>query len=249
MATKKRARRKVRRNADDNLRKLERKAIVGSPREIADYWLACLRAGELPKHNYVLPITGSKVWTMHVEYVQLVEGTPWRDLPPRVIDQTFSNQYEVILPGGHTSYVKSLKEALEALLARPNPPKQRRKNADDRLRKLERAASATSDPTAKKTALLEYWRAMLQAGQVPPPTLVLDRTQLWVLPDSSPEGRYGPNSHVTLLLFSPEYGAPGAKLTLHTNLQDDRFYGSVETAKLMLPKFLKSLVEDTLHDA
>lgn len=251
------ATRRRRKNADNDIRKLERRSLDGSPREIADYWLACLRAGELPKHNFYLPISKNKVWTLHIqEYMDKVNKVTWRELPIRVIENAqypSRARYEV-LRGPLATYFPTLKEALELLLApestKENPPKHRRKNADDRLRRLERA-TYDSDPAARKTALLEYWRAMLQAGQVPPPTLEISpRHKLWALPNSASDGmsgRAGPNSHVSLLLFDPQYGAPGAKLTLHTQLQNDRFYGSVQHVQKMLLKFLASLVEDTLH--
>lgn len=191
---KRRIARLTRKNADDKLRKLERQAASGEPADIAAYWRACLKAGKIPEATtyiqddeieYKIP-----VWTLFPK--QYVSTKARKDLPPRIlgyneyvvadpnIDISLYEYIEPIASSGPgrvtTSFEfkhRELPLALQKLIDVWDVERARwenpiRKNADDRLRRLERAA-ASQDPES----LISYWRACIKANVKPNYTVVI----------------------------------------------------------------------------
>lgn len=113
-------RRTKRRNSDDRLRRLERKARDGTPSEIADYWRACIKAGITPPPNFIWN-PDRVVWTLYpVGYPHYDDddNRGWR----RVVKE--GNQVTLISnvedKTTHTwEYFPTVNEALLALLEMP----------------------------------------------------------------------------------------------------------------------------------
>lgn len=172
----------IRRNADDKLRKLERASHEG-PVAKAAYWRALLQAGRIPEPTKDETKNGrrSRFWLLNVHpglncLVSLYTGSRkhWED----------EDSIYLLCKGNYAEATKAFGEDVEKLLPKylmalldeydqvrvENPPGRRprakRSNADDRLRKLERAAKAPGASDMDKAA---YWRASLQAGIIPEP--------------------------------------------------------------------------------
>lgn len=139
--------------SDSKLRQLERKAQSGEKADIAAYWFAALRSG-VPKPN--MKSYKSYVWTLEPNKDQ------WTQKRVVALDAdmktegrldifliTFDNNADTFSPTED-----NLKKALRALLASEGfaeNPRKKRRNADDKLRKLERAAATDYEAAVKLT--------------------------------------------------------------------------------------------------
>lgn len=180
---------KRRRNSDDNLRKLERKAFATQERsDILAYWAACLRAGEIPKPTFAEAKEykeEAKVYTARPkEYFQ---KALIKYYTPRLVHYPKLYYYQNMVWSNSTGsdLRTGIQELLDWELAQPeltnwelrqekrrrelgeNPRRRRTKrNPDDDIRKLERnAASGEADDIAN------YWKACIRARVKPNYTL------------------------------------------------------------------------------
>lgn len=198
---------KRRRNSDDNIRKLERRAFGvdgkgGTPDEIAAYWKACIRAGVTPKHNIEWH-PDRVVWTLYPDGYKNLEAKPEEQLRRVVRDNTDIAFIWYNSRLGHAQWqdCDSVNEALTLLLDGwekqfDEGGHQKYENPDDLIRKLERKAFSTLE----KEDLANYWRACLRSSEIPKPNLIcwgfekLDeygyyaaKTE-WRLPEDPPRG-------------------------------------------------------------
>lgn len=175
--------RKRRKNADDNIRRLERRAFASEDAsDIIAYWKACLRAGELPKpsyiskdYNYVTYTTSPKLYKglRRNETVRLVV---WEDGDNAIFDKG-------IKPPFYRTPEEGLSALIEYLEKKENP---RRRNGDDLLRKLEREAMRTYNQNeADVQAWIRLWREQIRRGITPTPNQSgISTNYWWVLPIS-----------------------------------------------------------------
>lgn len=159
--------------SDNKIRKLERISFQTlAPADIAAYWRACLKAGMLPKHTAIVGSPSFGIWSLDIkEYL-----TTWQQPSiARVLDWNFpgwEGEYQHYGPSvrSHTGESSDSPEDVKVWLGRiledfenfekkANPPTRRlkRKNADDRLRKLEREAA--SDPISQQRFIEEMVRS------------------------------------------------------------------------------------------
>lgn len=167
----KRVTRHKRRNADDKLRKLERAAASGDPGDVVAYWRACIKAGVIPEPNYIIGNDFAWVYAPDIEaYRRSGYGQGGQTL--RLIyypADSFSgaiagNEFCAIrgadgmpetITGDILDGLARLVELYEAEGTRSNP--------DDDIRRLERQAFASEDPSD----IVAYWRACIRAGETP----------------------------------------------------------------------------------
>lgn len=109
-----------RRNADDSIRKLERRAQSGEAADIAAYWYACLRAKQDPVHTttYSHLADSRKIWTLFPEeYHAVIEEHYTGDfearLPSRAIAGADGSDSGINILGGERM---SVQEACRILL-------------------------------------------------------------------------------------------------------------------------------------
>lgn len=207
---------KRRKNADDKLRSAYRVyAQDKSAENTIRYWREALRAGQLPEPSKIIKHAygEDRWWFLDPETSSSLFPSIHREITGRVnrVSCIYDGRYQFedawvvrlrinsemsqpdsLVSSNNTE--SAIKERLQKLIdyyeTRRNPRKKRR-NADDRLRRLQRQAES-GDP--KDTAL--YWRALLQAGITPEPTLVIPwgreettRSQIWSLL-GHPDGGY-----------------------------------------------------------
>lgn len=203
-----------RRNSDDRLRRLERKAQQTLDKhDIIAYWREALRVGVLPKCQ-------RKFKDAPLEFIDLedIEGIFLFDVEPvhKIKDQVNMSGVEVniryeenyedgvgqnryslwvwrkdgekLKPFQRLNSFRELQDAikigLEAVIRendQENPGRRKRRNSDDKIRKLER------DPTQIKA----YWKELLRSGKLPKETLdtptnvdgYVGRVVSWIAPD------------------------------------------------------------------
>lgn len=165
---------KRRKNADNALRAAERKANeTGAPSDIAAYWRLLLKSGRIPNASkvdkYTINDEPVSIWTLHLNESLEADrlGKPWYMYPPHVTRHTAIDGRELVwlVRNGVETRFDTLKEALEALVESHGVnPRRRARNADDNIRKLERAATSGNYEDISR-----YWRALLKAGQMPKP--------------------------------------------------------------------------------
>lgn len=158
---------------DNQLRKLERAAQDWQDEAAVEaYWRACFRAGEFPKPQVTIEDSNSTAlrWRLGQE---IVEHFTFKAAPQFYVSRYASTPlfegwrsiYSGFNPEAALDEVKQ--ELLHVLSLRKNPPRRakrnKRRNADDRLRRLERAAAS-----GNSSDLLSYWKECLRLGQLPP---------------------------------------------------------------------------------
>lgn len=89
----------IRKNADDNLRRLERLSqATQDPSDIAAYWLACLRAGIVPTETTRYQYSKNdykRIWTLYpIEYQNSVVRGGGK-MPYRMIEQLWPEDVEI----------------------------------------------------------------------------------------------------------------------------------------------------------
>lgn len=208
---------KRRKNADDALRAAERRAdSEGTPEAIKNYWRKALQAGRLPKPTFAEE-KGLSLrrygWTYNIN----TDAPRWQEEEPesalpRVVLHVLKKPREeepkatVYLQepektgASHGSFMsveeaeEYIKRVLSHLIQEENPRHSRRtkrRNADDKLRRLQRAAESLAP-----TDIAAYWRAQLKAGITPEHTIDITsqdgtrRMQVWSI-NLRPNGGYG----------------------------------------------------------
>lgn len=184
-----RSAKRCKRNPDDDIRRLERKAFTTQERgDILAYWQAALRAGELPKPTIEfipkdiqgIHETGHKrIYTAHpgayIDKDWKLGKRTWR--VPRIVhwvNDVWLDQigYDLGYSSNHPEDLKPvLQDLLDFELRQENP---RRKNPDENIRKLLRVYRQESTPDNQAT----YWHACLRAGELPEPDESVDGS--WV---------------------------------------------------------------------
>lgn len=170
----KRAQRKIRRNADDAVRKAERafKSDPSIAKQIA-YWRACIRAGITPPPTH---IDFTKSWVIKDRryvntpsvYIAHEAQDPndtfaifhWRYIEARSLFSTVNDALEFMI-STYEAEVERAGFTLDYWF---------RENPDDSLRKLERAAQSRHYED-----VIRYWSAALRAGILPKPTKTFTR--------------------------------------------------------------------------
>lgn len=170
-----------RKNADDRLRRLERAAKSGKYADKAAYWRALLQLNILPKADSFESGDGSeslweledggdntgKNWRRYAIFLDYyVPGASWE--VGEYVNRSYLGHHVFKTEHEALEHIKKLLR--EELDKRENPARRKARNADDRLRRLERAAKS---PGASATDIAAYWRMLLKSGIIPEPTVVL----------------------------------------------------------------------------
>lgn len=186
-----------RKNADDRLRRLERQAASGDPADVTAYWRAAIAAGELPKPT--AEDSMGVVWFLGApvvegsNFVGTREGMVYANKGENsvYISISYNSATHRGIPGKavpHTDH-EGIKDAViqrlqividnydKGNLPKANP---RRKNADDALRKAERAFKTA--PSLSRQ--IDYWRACIRAGITPEPSRIEQGASWWILNDA-----------------------------------------------------------------